>query len=167
MRLQSEFYRQNAVKLAPLLLGKFLCRREEGWIIRRRITETEAYVGAVDSACHAYRGRTERNSVMFGPGGLAYVYLCYGIHEMLNVVSGETGEAEAVLIRGAEGFPGPGRLTKAMKIGRGLNGVDLALSDELWLEDDGALFEYTAAERVGIGYADEKDRARLWRFILR
>jgi len=165
MKLQRNFYTQSAVTLAPQLLGKILCRQQDGKIFRARITETEAYVGAYDTACHAYRGKTPRNSVMFEQGGRAYVYLCYGIHNLLNVVTGEAGEADAVLIRGMEAFNGPGKLTKAMNIDRTLNGIDLTESDELWLEDDGVQFEYTLATRIGIDYASEEDCARLWRFV--
>ena len=84
---------------------------------------------------------------------------------MLNVVAAGTGEPQAVLIRGVEGFTGPGRLTKAMCIDRSLNGVDLAISNELWLESDGTRLAYTATPRVGINYASEEDKARLWRFV--
>ena len=92
------------------------------------------------------------------------MYLCYGIHELLNVVSGPEEHPEAVLLRGIEGAPGPGRLTKRLRIDRVFNGIDLAVSDELWLEDDGATPELEALERVGIGYADPADQQRLWRW---
>jgi DNA-3-methyladenine glycosylase len=84
---------------------------------------------------------------------------------MLNIVTGEENSAEAVLIRGVEGYNGPGKLTKALRIDRNLNGIDLTSSDELWLEDDGARFDYKVAPRVGIGYAEKEDRERLWRWI--
>ena len=164
MRLSRDFYSRSAEVLAPNLLGKLLCRRLEGGIIRYRITETEAYVGEEDTACHAHRGKTPRNAVMYGQAGTAYIYLCYGIHNLLNIVAAGEGEPEAVLIRGVEGFPGPGRLTKAMSVGRSLNGADLTVSEELWLEDDGVIFAYEAAPRIGIDYASDIDRARLWRF---
>ena len=166
MKVQRDFYTRSAAEVAPLLLGKILCRRMPGGgeILRYRITETECYT-ASDTACHAHRGKTPRNSVMYELGGAAYVYLCYGIHNLLNVVTGEADNPEAVLIRGVEGFNGPGKLTKAMKIGRELNGVDLTASETLWLEDDGVQFNYTATPRIGIDYASEEDRARLWRFV--
>ena len=165
MRVKADFYLQPAPTLAPLLLGKVLCRKLTDETLRYSITETESYVGSCDSACHAYRGKTPRNSVMYEQGGISYVYLCYGIHNLFNVVTGNKGEAEAVLIRGVSGFNGPGKLTKAMQIDRSLNGIDLITSSELWLEDHGVQFEYTATPRIGIDYADEKDRARLWRFV--
>lgn len=166
MKIQQNFYLKSAETLAPLLLGKFLCRKlDSGEALRLRITETEAYVGECDTACHAYRGKTPRNSVMYEQGGVAYIYLCYGIHNLLNVVTGDIDAPEAVLIRGVEGFNGPGKLTKAMQIDRALNAVDLTKSDKLWLEDDGTQFEYTTTPRIGIDYASEKDKARLWRFV--
>lgn len=165
MRLQADFYLQPALVLAPLLLGKTLCRRAGNEVLRYRIIETEAYCGEMDTACHAHRGRTPRTSVMYEKGGRAYIYLCYGIHHLLNVVAAQEGEPEAVLIRGVEGFCGPGRLTKAMGIDRRLNGADLTVSDEIFLEDSGVQLAYTASKRVGIHYASEEDQARLWRFL--
>lgn len=164
MRLPQEFYMQSAVDMAPLLLGKVLCRSIEGNVIRLRITETEAYAGESDTACHAHRGKTPRNSVMYEAGGIAYIYLCYGIHNLLNVVAASEGAPEAVLIRGVEGITGPGRLTKSMQIDRTLNRESFITSDTLWLED-GAPLAYETSPRVGIDYASEIDRARLWRFI--
>jgi DNA-3-methyladenine glycosylase len=136
-------------------------------VLRLRITETEAYFGEDDTACHASRGRTPRTAVMYGDGGHAYIYLCYGMHEMFNIVSGCGGVPEAVLVRGVEGFAGPGRLTRALAISRVLNGIDLTRSRELWLEDDGTSGAFTAAPRIGIGYASPRDRARRWRFTTR
>ena len=154
-----------APQAAPLLLGKLLCvRQPDGTVKKARITETEAYYGEEDTACHASSGRTPRTSVMYEEGGIAYVYLCYGIHEMLNVVTGPEGHPEAVLIRGAEGAPGPGRLTRLLGIGRSLNGASFLNSGRIWLEDDGFRPEYDASPRIGIGYASEEDRNRLWRF---
>ena len=164
MRFKSEIYRQPALQLAPFLLGKFLCRKIGDEIIRKPITETEAYCGESDTACHAHRGKTPRNAVMYEPGGIAYIYLCYGIHNLLNVVAAGEGEPEAVLIRGVEGISGPGRVTKALQIGLELNREDYATSDVLWLED-GPGVEYVCTPRIGIDSASEEDRARLWRFL--
>jgi len=167
MRLPNDFYAQDVLDAAPALLGKLLCRRiSADEVLRLRITETEAYRGAEDTACHARAGKTKRTAVMFGPGGVAYVYLCYGIHSLLNVITGPEGEPQAVLIRGVEGHPGPGRLTKALQIDRGLNGHDMRGSNALWIEDDGFVpARILAAPRVGIGYASEVDQKRLWRFV--
>ena len=166
-RLERAFFRQSAPTLAPQLLGKMLCRKRGRQVLRLRITETEAYYGETDTACHASRGRTPRTAVMYGDGGYAYIYLCYGMHEMFNIVSGGVGFPEAVLVRGVEGFSGPGRLTRGLAITRALNREDLTVSRQLWLEDDGAEAAFTAAPRIGIGYASARDRARRWRFTLR
>lgn len=165
MRIAPSLFKLPADQLAPLLIGKLLCRRTKDRTLCLRIVETECYLGEEDSACHAHRGKTPRNAPLYLRGGYAYVYLCYGIHNLLNVVSGPEDHPEAVLIRGVEGFIGPGRLTKAMGIDRTLNAIDLTVSDELWIEDDGAVLPYYTAPRVGIDYADPDDRNRPWRFI--
>ena len=146
------------------MLGKLLCRKVDGQTVKLRITETEAYYSEEDTACHAHKGRTPRTQTMYLEGGVAYVYLCYGIHSLLNVVTGEKDHPQAVLIRGVEGYNGPGKLTKALKIDRSLNGENLIESDRLWLEDDGFTCEYTASKRIGIDYATEEYRNKLWRF---
>lgn len=157
----------DAVALAPRLLGKFLCRRlEDGTVLRRRITETEAYFGEEDTACHAHRGRTPRTDVLYEPGGCAYVYLCYGIHDLLNVVTGPKDHPEAVLIRGVEGADGPGKLTKLLRITRAFNRMNLATSASLWLEDDGFAPKYRRTPRIGIAYASVRDQRRKWRFVV-
>ena len=151
-RLSEEDYRRDAVTVAKALLGAALCRRlDDGTVLRARITETEAYCGEGDTACHAHKGRTPRTDVMYAPGGCAYIYLCYGMHEMLNVVTGPAERPEAVLIRGVEGAEGPGRLTKALHISRALNREDLV---------------FASAPRIGIGYASKRDQARKWRFTV-
>ena len=155
-----------ATHLAPALVGKLLCRTlADGGVLRLRITETECYFGEEDSACHAHRGKTPRNAVMYGAGGYAYVYLCYGMHHMLNVVTGEEGHPEAVLLRGVEGATGPGKLTKHMQIDRAQNGILLCPASGLWLEDDGMTPSCLALPRVGIGYATPEDVARPWRYL--
>lgn len=157
---------QPAQILAPELLGKLLCRRADKGILRYRITETECYFGEEDTACHASRGKTERTKVLYEKGGTSYVYLCYGMHSLFNVVSGREGHPEAVLIRGVAGYNGPGKLTRAMEIDRSLNEEDMVTSDRLWIEDDGYKPEYVTAKRVGIDYATEEYRNILWRFIV-
>ena len=167
MRLNKEFYLQRAPSLAPALLGKLLCRKIDNEIIKYRITETECYFGEEDTACHAHKGKTERTKIMYHEGGVAYVYLCYGLHSMLNVVSGIEDFPEAVLIRGVEGYNGPGKLSKALKIDRSLNGESLVTSDKLWIEDDGYIAEYTTGKRIGIDYATEEYRNILWRYTIK
>ncbi len=165
MRINSNLYKLNAVELAPRLLGMKLCRKVGDNIFKLRITETEAYFGEDDTACHAHKGKTERTKILYQIGGVAYIYLCYGMHNMLNIVTGEENFPQAVLIRGIEGFDGPGKLTKALNINRTLNGENLVKSNLLWLEDDGRKFKYKATKRIGIDYATPEYRNKLWRFI--
>ncbi len=166
-RMTDDDYRVDVVMAAKALVGAWLCRRlEDGTVIRRRITETEAYCGEENTACHAHKGRTARTDVMYSLGGCAYIYLCYGMHEMLNVVAGPEGRPEAVLIRGVEGAEGPGRLTKLLKIDRSLNREDFIASERLGLESDGSRVRFTAAPRIGIAYASKRDQQRKWRFTI-
>ena len=160
----NELLMRPAPEAARALVGKILVRRlPDGTILRARITETEAYFGEADTACHACHGRTKRTEVLYHRAGTIYVYLCYGIHWMLNLVTGAEDDPQAVLIRGVEGAMGPGRVTKFLRIDKSLN--DAVLGDELSLEDDGYVPAHiTASPRVGIGYAAPEDQARLWRF---
>ena len=164
-RFNAADFRKDAVSLAPELLGKLLCRKAGRTTVKLRITETEAYYGEDDTACHAHKGKTVRTSVMYLEGGHAYIYLCYGVHWLLNIVSGKRDFPEAVLIRGVDGYDGPGRLTRALLIDKALNGENLVESKRLWIEDDGKRFGYKALKRVGINYASEEDKNRLWRFV--
>jgi len=131
IRLTKEFYSQSSIQVAPLLLGKYLCRKINNNILKYKITETEAYYGEEDTACHAHVGKTERNKIMYLEGGVAYIYLCYGVHYLFNVVTGKMDFPEAVLIRGVEGFGGPGKLTKALSIDKKLNAVNLIMSNDI------------------------------------
>lgn len=166
---------QDTVAIARGLLGATLTRRmADGATRRLRITETEAYHGPEDRACHASRGRTARTEVMFGPAGCWYVYLCYGVHEMLNLVTGPREWPAAVLIRGVEGVSGPGRVTRALAVTRAWNGMAAvepgraAPGEGLWIEPaerglvrDG---EVVAGPRVGVDYAGPEWAAKPWRF---
>ena len=166
MLLDKEYFSAPATLLAKDLIGKLLCRRTESGVIRARIIETECYFGEEDTACHASKGRTKRTEVMYAPAGTIYVYLCYGVHWLLNIVTGEENHPEAVLIRACEGkHNGPGKLTKALQITGGLNRGSI-LGDELWVEDDGVSCAVVTDTRVGIGSASEEDQSRLWRFKL-
>ena len=166
MRLVERDYGRDAVTMAKALLGRVLCRRlDDGTVLRARIVETEAYFGEEDTACHAHRGRTPRTDVMYAAGGYAYIYLCYGMHNLLNIVTGPAEHPEAVLIRGVEGAVGPGRVTRLLQITRALNRENLVASERLWVEEgDGAKPRFKASARVGIGYASARDQARNWRF---
>ena len=159
------FYRQNATELAPALVGKLLCRKlPDDSVIRLRISETEAYCGTEDTACHAHKGKTKRAEILWRDGGTIYVYLCYGMHWLMNIVSGEENDPQAVLIRCCFEADGPGKLTKKLGIDGSYNGRDILNCSDLWLEDDGFAVNITTDKRVGIAYADEADRERLWRF---
>lgn len=131
------------------------------------IIEVEAYDGERDLACHARAGQTERTAVMYGPGGVWYVYLCYGVHEMLNLVVGPPGWPAAVLIRGVEGCVGPGRLTRLLGIDRRLNRQPASLASGLWIEDRGVRLPsrlIEAGPRVGVAYAGPIWARKPWRF---
>jgi DNA-3-methyladenine glycosylase len=169
--LARPFFDRPTLEVAEALLGKQLCRRlPSGKILRARITETEAYDGHEDRASHAHRGPTPRNLVMFGPPGKSYVYLCYGIHWLLNFTTREKGFPAAVLIRGIEDAPGPGRLTRRMRIDGGCNDRWLNRVSGLWVEDDGGASLPAAAvrrlPRVGVDYAGPEWSAKPWRFVL-
>lgn len=160
---------KKTVALARWLLGKHLVRRfSDGREDARMIVETEAYNGEEDQACHARAGRTKRTEVMYGPGGVWYVYLCYGIHEMLNLVVGPQDHPAAILIRGVEGAVGPGRVTKALGIDRTLNARSAVEPDAgLWLEDRGVRVPgriVEATPRIGIDYAGPIWTQKHWRF---
>ena len=162
---------KNTVALARWLLGKHLVRRfADGRNEARLIVETEAYDGEHDLACHARAGRTGRTEVMYAAGGVWYVYLCYGIHEMLNLVVGPRDWPAAVLIRGIEGASGPGRVTRTLAISRNLNGASACdESAGLWLEDRGVRVPghaVTTTPRVGVDYAGPEWAAKPWRFTL-
>ena len=132
------WHAKKTVALARGLLGRHLVRRwPDGRVEARLITEVEAYDGERDLACHAAKGRTRRTETLYAAGGVWYVYLCYGIHEMLNLVVGPPDWPAAVLIRGVAGLAGPGRLTKALAIGRELNGAVARPESGLWVEDRG------------------------------
>ena len=174
-RLGPAFFQRDAVTVAKELIGTVLVRRFRGKELRARVVETEAYVGPHDLACHASKGRTARTEVMFLPGGHAYVYFIYGMYDMLNVVTGQKEDPQAVLIRAAEPLgewgavggkrflAGPGKLCRGMKITRALNGVDLS-GDALHFLPRAAGNEPKILEtvRIGVDYAgawkDEKLR---------
>ena len=165
MRLGREFFLRDALEVAPELVGMTLVSSLPGAQERRLvITETEVYRGVEDSACHAHRGRTKRTEMLYRPGGAVYVYLCYGIHWLLNVITGPEDFPQGVLIRACEGFEGPGKLTKYLGITGAQNGIDICSSPLLRIEDEGRMVNITTDKRVGIAYAEEADRERLWRF---
>lgn len=188
MKIEESFYqRRDVVGIAKELFGKVLFTKIKGIVTGGMIVETEAYSN-LERGCHAYQNRmTPRNEVMFKAGGHAYVYLCYGIHHLFNVVTNQDGQAEAVLVRALEPIKGidlmirrmgaknekritsgPGKLTKAMGIDRSLNGENL-WSRHLWLEDVGFTIkksEIVSSPRIGIDYAGQ-DALLRWRFTVK
>ncbi len=166
--LESDFFARPALTVAKQLIGKVLVRRRGGREIASVITETEAYVGPHDLACHASKGRTGRTDVMFGPAGFWYVYFIYGMHWMLNVVTDEVDHPAAVLIRGAGQWKGPARLTKALSIGKRLNGAETAPASGLWIEDRGIKVPRGRIERtprIGVEYAGPW-ASKAYRFVV-
>jgi len=166
-RLSPGFFQRNVLEIAPELLGKILVRKfDDGNLYRFIITEVEAYSGDGDLACHASKGKTPRTEVMFREGGLVYVYLVYGIHWLLNIVTGKEGDASAILIRGLEGIDGPGRVGKALWLDKSFYGENLFTSNRIWVEESGQQVEFTTSPRVGIHYAGELWVSKPWRYLL-
>ncbi|MEZ5071212.1 MAG: DNA-3-methyladenine glycosylase [Bacteroidales bacterium] len=164
-RLDRDFFRRDVLEVAPDLLGRKILRAWPGGKTSAYvITETEAYRGGEDLACHASRGRTPRTEVMFGDGGHVYMYLIYGIHWMLNVVTATEGIPQAVLIRGLQGVTGPGRLTRELGLGKEFYGTDLVRSSLLWMEEGEGPVSYASGPRVGIDYAGDPWKDMPWRF---
>ena len=187
MKLANSFFiRSDVTRIARQLLGKVLVTRIDGQLAHGIIVETEAY-SYKEKGSHAFKGMTKRNEVMFEGGGRAYVYLCYGVHEMFNVVTNKKGKADAILIRALEPLSGiermmdrmnthvmaritsgPGKLTRAMGIDRKLNGESLEMN-KIWIEDRGAKIkpmDIISGPRIGIDYAGD-DALLPWRFTIR
>ncbi len=188
-KLPIGFYKNPDVTLvAKLLLGKRLFTSVDGMVTGGVITETEAYDGVVDRACHAFGGRrTNRTEIMYAAGGVSYVYLCYGIHHLLNVVTGDLDNPQAVLIRSIEPSvgidemlrrramskihprltAGPGALSKALGIDKSFNALPFS-SNNIWIENDKDVpaTDIVSTTRVGVAYAQEH---ALWpyRFYIR
>ena len=159
MKLGYDFYHRPCLNVARDLVGKVLVCGDK----KLRISETEAYIGESDTACHAHKGKTKRTEVMYMQASTIYIYLCYGVHWLLNIVTGEENEPEAVLIRACVNANGPGKLTKKLGITGELNRKHICRED-LYIIDDGFICEVTTDKRVGIGYASQEDQNRLWRF---
>jgi len=190
LKLQFPYYlNQDVIFLANDLLGKVLFTQIGGELTAGVIIETEAYFGVQDKASHAYGGRrTNRTETLYNQGGISYVYLCYGIHHLFNIVSSVKGEPHAVLIRAIEPLigkeiiesrrsmsatkptisSGPGSAAKALGIDRSFNEKDLT-GEEIWVEDHGIRYtadEIAAVPRVGVAYAQE-DALLPWRFFVK
>jgi DNA-3-methyladenine glycosylase len=164
-KLLRDFFTRDVLMVAPDLIGKILVIINSKNIPERYIiTETEAYRGEEDKACHACRGRTTRTEAMYHEGGKIYVYFVYGMYWMLNFVAGEKNSPQAALIRGIEGISGPGRVTKALNIDRSFYGEDLTVSKRIWIEDSGLKPEVKTGPRIGINYAGDVWKNKPWRF---
>lgn len=166
--LGKSFFERSALEVAEDLLGKFLVKQEKGKEKAYMITEVEAYDGFEDKASHAHKGKTARNEIMFGEAGYWYVYLVYGMHNMLNIVTGKKDYPAAVLIRGVEEINGPGKLAKFLKIDRKFNKKKAERKTGLWIEDRGIKIkksEIKKTPRIGVDYAGECAK-KLYRFVL-
>jgi DNA-3-methyladenine glycosylase len=162
------WFDRPADRVAKELLGSWLVVRTDAGLERLIVTEAEAYLGRHDLACHGSKGMTRRNASMFGPAGCWYVYLCYGMHWMLNIVTGKPGEPAAVLLRGAGHLSGPGRLTRALGIDRSLDGCPATPTGLAWFEDSGIKVprqRISRTPRIGVGYAGAWAQRPL-RFVL-
>ena len=181
MRIDRSFFERDAVTVARELIGHYLVRVSPEGITRGRIVETESYMGEIDDAAHAYKGKTERVRALYGEKGRAYIYLIYGMYNCLNISAGPEGVPQCVLIRAAEPADGidlmekrrktekrknlcsgPGKLCQAMDITRELYNEDMVNGEVLYIEK-GEHLPANASPRIGIDYA-EKCRDELWRF---
>lgn len=193
-KLEKEFFKRDTLTVAKELIGQYLVREINGEKVTVMITETEAYIGNIDKACHAYGGKiTERTKVIYEEGSTIYIYLIYGMYYCLNIVTGEKGEASCVLIRGAEIFEnkellsqmrygkgfseltnykkknflnGPGKLCKALDIDKRLNGKNI-LGNEIYILENKEFDKnkIKIGKRINIDYAEEAVDF-LWRFYI-
>ena len=166
--LPLDFFEEKTIATAKKLLGMFLVYRKNGCEIAAMITDVEAYAGPHDRASHASRGRTPRTEVMFGAAGRWYVYLVYGMHHCLNIVTEKTGYPAAILIRGVGGIEGPGRVCRYFGIDKRSNALPATREAGLWIEDRGVRIRpknIKRGSRIGVDYAGAwKDKK--WRFFL-
>ncbi len=165
--LKTDFFLRDVLDVAPDLIGKILVRKfNDGTIKKYIITETEAYRGEEDLACHASKGRTKRTNVMYQNGGIIYVYLIYGMYWMLNFVCEKENIPQAVLIRGLKDFNGPGKVGKELKLNKEFNYKDITAENGLCIINSNLKPKITTKPRVGIDYAGKIWKNKLWRFIL-
>lgn len=170
MVLNKKFFDRPTLIVAKDLLGKYLVRRFNGKIKRFMITEVEAYNGFEDKASHASHGLTKRNTPMFGEAGIWYVYFTYGMHYMLNIVTGPKNYPAAILIRGVNDINGPGRITKQLKIDKEFNNKIAIPKNGLWIENNpyfkNSNFKIKSFPRIGVAYAGPIWSKKPWRFML-
>lgn len=162
------FFQTDTITLAKNLVGKWIKTNINSEEKFAQISETEAYLGINDSACHSYMGkRTQRTQPMWQQGGTIYIYLCYGLHYLFNIVSQKEGIPEAVLIRAVVEANGPAKATKFLNITKELNGQLIVKNSSIAIYDDGKTYSYIEMPRVGIEYAKEQDKTALLRFVLK
>lgn len=165
MILEREFYERDCLDVAPDLVGKRIVHiLPDGTELSAVISETEAYRGTEDTACHASKGRTPRTELLFGEAGIIYVYLCYGMHWLMNVITGEKDQPQGVLLRAARDLNGPAKLTKHIMVGKEMNGKPICGDPSIYIEDIGEKPEIIRLPRVGINYATPEYRDILWRY---
>ena len=195
MIISKEFYNRSALDVAQDLLGKVLVREVDGKVLKGKIVETEAYIGAIDKACHAYNGRrTKRTEILYEDAGVSYIYFIYGLYHCFNVVTNKNDVAEAVLIRAIEPINeldyisnirynkkydeltkaqsknltnGPSKLCLAYLLNKDLNAIKLYEKGAVYITDDNNEdFEIVESKRIGIDYAEEA-KDFLWRFYIK
>ncbi len=179
--LKTKFFERNVVKVAHDLIGKYIVREREGKAVAYKITETEAYDGPHDLACHASKGRTKRTEVLYGEAGHLYVYLIYGMHYLLNVVSDKKEYPAGVLIRAVEGveiindkkvlykITGPGRVSKALGIDKTFHSKKASKETKIWFEDRGEIVPEKSIKktaRIGVDYAGPIWSKKKYRFYI-
>jgi len=166
-RVPSDFFSKDALEIAPKLLGMKLVRQfDNKEILTLEISDVEVYRGEEDLACHASKGKTSRNEVMYEKGGKIYVYFIYGMYWLLNITTGEAGHPQAILIRGTKQIEGPGRIGKILKLDKSFYGENISHSKKIWIEfgDNTTIEKFVALPRVGINYAGEYWSKVPWRF---
>lgn len=166
-KISESFFIRDVLDVAPDLLGKILVCKTNNKISKIKIVEVEAYRGEEDLACHARKGRTKRTEIMYHTGGHLYLYLIYGMYWMLNIVTGPKNFPQAVLIRGIEGYNGPGKLTKNLNIDKRFHGENIVRSNRIWIENSTQIIDYNTSPRIGIDYAGEIWKNKPWRFYLK
>jgi len=188
-KLSRKFYLVDGITLAKKLLGKYIVRKFNSRKLIGKIVETEAYMGPEDKASHSYGGKiTQRNQAEYLEGGHIYIYLCYGMYWQLNITANKNGKPECVLIRAVEPInsnsklkiknvkllrkltSGPGKLCKWMKLNKSFNKEDLTKSKRIWIEDRGEKIKSSQiirAKRIGIDYAGNFWKNKLWRFYIK
>ena len=168
-KLPLSFFARPALIVAKELIGTYIAVSRNGTVERFMITETEAYIGPQDLACHSSKGRTKRTEVMYQSPGTIYIYLIYGMYYMFNIVTDEIDHPAAVLVRGVEGLNGPGKLTKALGIDKRFNAKMLGKDVGIWIEqrESSPTLKIVRTPRIGVSYAGPIWAEKKYRFLLK